>query len=357
MLLSFNTATLRDGGRRGDRRHGHRPRRDRAATDGGGGGREAPAAPVDHRQLAARDLRQGRRPPLPDRQPRARGCSSACPPAAPSAGPTTSCCRATRPAARAASGPAGARLGPRVRGGGGAHRRRPRARLPDCTASRCARPTAASTRVCGIGTDITERRSARTTLRAKLEWSLRIRRRDRRGPARAPRPADRRPRRPARQVQQELLVRMRGEDGELVMPGEFLPPAERFHLAPAIDRWVIAQAARAGRDRPRRGEPVGPEHRRRRARSSTSRPSCATRAPTRATSCSRSPRPPPRATSSQATRLAERLSALGCGFALDDFGTGYGSFTYLKHLPVDYIKIDMEFVRAPEGRTRRTCRS
>ena len=47
----------------------------------------------------------------------------------------------------------------------------------------------------------------------------------------------------------------------------------------------------------------------------------------------------------QATRLAERLSALGCGFALDDFGTGYGSFTYLKHLPVDYIKIDMEFVR------------
>jgi len=47
----------------------------------------------------------------------------------------------------------------------------------------------------------------------------------------------------------------------------------------------------------------------------------------------------------QAGRLAERLCELGCGFALDDFGTGYGSFTYLKHVPVSYIKIDTEFVR------------
>lgn len=43
--------------------------------------------------------------------------------------------------------------------------------------------------------------------------------------------------------------------------------------------------------------------------------------------------------------FARGLAALGCGLALDDFGTGFGSFTYLKALPIGYLKIDIEFVR------------
>jgi len=48
---------------------------------------------------------------------------------------------------------------------------------------------------------------------------------------------------------------------------------------------------------------------------------------------------------SAAQGFVEGLHKLGCKLALDDFGTGYGGFTYLKHLPIDYLKIDMEFVR------------
>ena len=46
-----------------------------------------------------------------------------------------------------------------------------------------------------------------------------------------------------------------------------------------------------------------------------------------------------------AKAFVERVHALGCKLALDDFGTGYGGFTYLKQLPVDLLKIDVDFVR------------
>ncbi|HEU0024257.1 MAG TPA: PAS domain S-box protein, partial [Thermoleophilaceae bacterium] len=197
--------------------------------------------------------------------------------------------------------------------------------------------------VCGIGTDVTERREREDTLRAKLEWSVRIRRaidEDRlvlHGQPIVDIETGER-------VQEELLVRMLGDDGRLVMPGAFLPPAERFQLAPSVDRWVIAQAAQLATDRKVEvnlsgqsvGNPSLVEYVEARLAEAGADPSNVVFEITE-TAAARD--------IGQATRLAERLSALGCGFALDDFGTGYGSFTYLKHLPVSYIKIDIDFVR------------
>jgi PAS domain S-box-containing protein len=197
--------------------------------------------------------------------------------------------------------------------------------------------------VCGMAIDMTERQDREDALRSKVEWSFRIRNaieNDRLvlhsqpivnltsgGVA-----------------QEELLVRMLGEHGELIMPGEFLPPAERFGLAPAIDRWVIAQAAEIARERRVEvnlsaqsiGDPALPDFVEARLTEAGADPSNLVFEITETAAAE---------DLDHAGRLAERLAELGCDFALDDFGTGYGSFTYLKHLPVRYIKIDTEFVR------------
>jgi PAS domain S-box-containing protein len=198
--------------------------------------------------------------------------------------------------------------------------------------------------VCGIGTDITERQEREDALRSKVEWSFRIRGaidNDRLVLHSQPivEMAE------GRVVQEELLVRVLGEDGELIMPNDFLPSAERFDLAPAIDRWVIAQAALIARTRRVEvnlsGQSIGapglPAFVEARLAEAGADPGNLVFEITETAAAQ---------DLDQAARLAERLAELGCGFALDDFGTGYGSFTYLKHLPVSYIKIDIEFVRA-----------
>ena len=152
-------------------------------------------------------------------------------------------------------------------------------------------------------------------------------------------------------TQYELLLRMRGADGELIPPSAFLPVAERFDLMAAIDRWVVARAIRmvgAERRAGRRlivevnisgrsaGDPELLELIERELHASEVCPSQIIFEITETIAVSNIPR---------AQHFAARLADLGCRFALDDFGAGFGSFYYLKHLPFDYLKIDGEFVR------------
>jgi PAS domain S-box-containing protein len=146
-------------------------------------------------------------------------------------------------------------------------------------------------------------------------------------------------------AQHELLIRLRDRSGAIVLPHEFLPAAEASGLIVDIDRWVVRQAitlASAGHAvelnlsarslaAPGLIDDIHSELER-----SSADPSLIVVELTETALLSDEP---------AAELFIERVAALGCGLALDDFGTGYGGFTYLKRLPVNFLKIDIEFVR------------
>ena len=155
-----------------------------------------------------------------------------------------------------------------------------------------------------------------------------------------------------RTVAAEALVRLRNADGDLVLPGSFLEIAERYDLAPRLDRWVlehaIADLATVAADAPDVTIAVNLSARsladpellpalEHMLREHDVNPASLMLELTETTAVSDIP---------QAQAFARRLHALGCRLALDDFGTGFGSFYYLKHLPFDVLKIDGEFVRS-----------
>jgi EAL domain-containing protein (putative c-di-GMP-specific phosphodiesterase class I) len=148
-----------------------------------------------------------------------------------------------------------------------------------------------------------------------------------------------------RTLNHELLIRMSDRQGELVAPGAFLPAAEEYGLVREIDRWVISRACELAA----RGMGLAVNL------SGVSLGDAALAAHIDA-ELARTSADPSRLVfeitetalvhaADRGARLVRQIHERGCRFALDDFGTGYGGFHQLIALPLDWLKIDQEFVR------------
>lgn len=149
----------------------------------------------------------------------------------------------------------------------------------------------------------------------------------------------------------EVLVRFADRGGALVTPAAFLPSAERFGLMPQLDAWIVGHALAKLGQLHHAGERVTFT-----INLSGQTIDAETLVPLFKRSLSEHAIDPRYvifeitetsaiANVQAAKRLIDEMRDIGCRFALDDFGIGFSSLYHLKHLPVDFIKIDGQFVR------------
>ena len=149
----------------------------------------------------------------------------------------------------------------------------------------------------------------------------------------------------------ELLLRMTGDDGELIPAASFIEVAERSGMVQELDRWVVSQALELLVRRERAGDPVSLhvnlsgasltdisvlEFIERQLDEGGADPSRCTFEITKSAQVE---------DYETAAGFADRLTEFGCEVAIDDYGAGFSPFHHLKRLPFDVIKIDGSFVR------------
>lgn len=146
----------------------------------------------------------------------------------------------------------------------------------------------------------------------------------------------------------EALIRLYSTDGAMASPAEFLPALEKAGAMLELDYWVIEQAIRMLRDYDKLHR-IGINLS---AKAFDDPPLLGFIEQQILQTCVDPGRIVFELTESASLinldvtrQMVEKLHQLGCGFAIDDFGSGFSTFSYLKHLPADYIKLDGSFVR------------